>query len=115
MPAAPSKIPRSNLPALERQARSRLTKLLTSGQGLLRGTLSTRERTCGKPTCKCYRGDKHSSLYLVVSVDGKYQQICVPRKRETEVRNWVAQYQRTQELIEEISQIYLDSLKNREA
>lgn len=114
MPAKPSKIPRSNLPALERQARSRLTKLLTSGQGLIRGTLSTRERTCGKSTCKCYRGEKHASLYLVVSIEGKYQQIFVPRKFETEVRTWVAQYQRTQDLIEEISQIYLDRVKNRE-
>jgi hypothetical protein len=100
--------------ALERQFRSRLTKLISDKDGLLRGTLTVRERTCGKASCKCYQGQKHSSLYLVISVEGKYQQICLPKIYEDDVRAWVANYQRIQELLEEISQIYLDKIKNRQ-
>lgn len=100
--------------AVERQARSRLVQLLSSGHGLMRGTLTVRERTCGKQNCKCAREEKHSSLYIVVSVDGKYKQTCVPRSLEAEVRNRVLQYQRAQELIEEISKVYWDKLQNRE-
>jgi hypothetical protein len=59
------------------------------------------------------RGEKHSSLYLVVSVEGKYRQFCVPRSLEAEVKIWVAQYQRAQELIEEISNAYWEKLQNR--
>src|SRR3989338_6447393 len=98
MPQQPSKQPRSSLPAAERQLRSRLLQVLSSGQGLMRGTLTVRERTCGKANFRCARGEKHASLYIVVSVDGKYKQTCVPRSLEAEVRTWVAQYQRAQEL-----------------
>ena len=81
---------------------------------MMRGTLSVRERTCGKQNCKCARGEKHSSLYIVIGLDGKYKQICVPRSREAEVRNWVLQYQRAQELIEEISKLYREKIQKRE-
>jgi hypothetical protein len=110
----PSKPSRSSLPAAERKMRSRLLQLLSSGQGLIRGTLSVRERACGKSNCRCARGEKHASLYIVVSVNGKYKQTCVPRSREAEVRSWVAQYQSSQELIEEISKVYWNKLQNLE-
>lgn len=109
-----SKITRGSLPPLERQARSRLLQLLSNGQGLIRGTLSQRTRTCGTPGCKCARGEKHSSLYLVVSLNGKYKQICIPRALEAEVRSWVGQYQRAQELLEELSLLQLEKLLKRE-
>jgi hypothetical protein len=103
------------LPAAERQARSQLVQLLSSGQGMIRGTLSIRERSCGKQTCRCTSGGpKHASLYLVVGNDGKYKQFCVPRSLEAEVRIWVAQYHRAQELLEEISQSYWHKILNRE-
>jgi hypothetical protein len=106
---------RSNLPAAERQARSQLVQLLSSGQGMIRGTLSIRERSCGKQTCRCTSGGpKHASLYLVVGNDGKYKQFCVPRSLEADVRIWVAQYHRAQELLEEISQSYWHKILNRE-
>lgn len=114
MPVRHSNASRSSLSPAERQLRSRLVQLLSGAQGLIRGTLSVRDRTCGKQNCKCVRGEKHSSLYIVVSLDGKYKQMCVPKSLEGEVRTWVAQYQRAQELIEEISKAYWDKLQNRE-
>jgi hypothetical protein len=110
----PLKPSRSSLPAAERQLRSRLIQLISGSQGLVRGTLSVRERSCGKSNCRCARGEKHSSLYLVVSMSGKYKQICVSRSREADVRIWVAQYQELQELIETVSKVYLAKLQNRE-
>ena len=81
---------------------------------MIRGTLSIRERSCGKQNCRCTRGEKHASLYIVVSIDGKYKQFCVPRSLEADVRIWVAQYHRAQELIEEISKTYWQKIQNRE-
>ena len=114
MPLPRSKTLAANMLALERKQRSRLQKLLSSGEGLIRGTPTIRERTCGKSNCRCARGEKHSSLYLVVSLEGKYKQVCVPRAMEGEVQAWVAQYQRMQALIEEISKMYLEKLTSRE-
>lgn len=114
MPVRSFKSQRSNIPVADRQARSRLNQILSKSDGMIRGTLSVRERTCGKRNCKCAAGEKHASLYLVVSVDGKYKQFCVPRSKESDVRHWVANYQRVQELLEEISQSYWDILQDRE-
>lgn len=106
---------RSNLPAAERHMRSRVVQVLSSGTGMIRGTLTVRERACGKSNCRCKtRGEKHASLYLVVRTDGKSKQLCVPRAMEADVRNWVEQYHRAQELLEEISKTYWDRLVNRE-
>jgi uncharacterized protein DUF6788 len=110
MPIIHSRTPKSAMSIQERNKRSRLSKLI-SGRGLLRGTLSTRAITCGKATCKCTRGEKHMYLYLIVSDEGKPTQILIPRSREEEVKRWVWQYQRVQELLEEISDSYRSQIK----
>ncbi len=105
---------RSRMSAQERRARSRLNQLLHS-EPLIRGTLSLRERSCGKPNCKCViKGEKHVALYLVVSEDGKYRQIFVPRFLHDQVRTWVDNYAKAKALLEEISQIQHDKLRSRE-
>ena len=62
----------------ERQARSALARLVTQ-RGVLRGNLSQRRRACGKPTCKCARGELHQSLYLVFSEGGSCANSLYPR------------------------------------
>ena len=113
MPIVQSRTPKSAMLIQERNKRSRLSKLI-SGRGLLRGTLSTRAITCGTKTCKCYRGEKHMYLYLTVMDDGKPTQILIPRLKEEEVKRWVWQYKRVQELLEEISDLYRGRIKEKE-
>ena len=38
---------------------------------LLRGSLITLKRKCGKPTCSCVDGDRHATPALSYSVKGK--------------------------------------------
>lgn len=98
----------------ERELRSRLTKLLHSA-GIIRGSLAVRERTCGKPTCRCVtKGQKHAGLYLVVSEEGKYRQIFVPKAMEDDVRRWVESYADARTLLEEISKLHHEKLRKRE-
>ena len=97
----------------ERQLRSSLSQL-TSQAGLLRGSLSVRERVCGKPGCKCTRGEKHVSLYLVVSEGGKYRQLFVPKELESQVRSWVENHKRARGLLEAVSDICLERVQRRE-
>jgi hypothetical protein len=73
-----------------------------------------REKSCGKPTCRCARGEKHPALYLVASEGGKLRQLFIPRSLEDETRECVEAYQKIRELLEELSQIYWDKLKRRE-
>ena len=97
----------------ERDFRSRLAKLV-HGAGILRGNLSVRERTCGKPSCKCSKGEKHVSLYLVFSEEGKYRQLYVPKDLEEEVRSWVSNHQKARELLEEISRLHRERIVKRD-
>lgn len=93
---------RSQIPPPERSWRSQLARLLSS-QPFLHASLEVRQRSCGKPTCHCSRGEKHSSLYLVRSRAGSRQQLFVPRHQEDEVRQWVANYQHLLGLLERVS------------
>jgi hypothetical protein len=97
----------------ERDLRSRLSQLI-AGEGVLHGTLDERARTCGKPNCKCARGEKHISLYLVVREEGKLRHLYVPESYANQVRNWVAHYQRLLALAEELSSMYWEKIQKRE-
>ncbi|MGH2639502.1 MAG: DUF6788 family protein [Rhabdochlamydiaceae bacterium] len=97
----------------ERDLRSRLAQLISS-QGLLHGTIDERARTCGKQNCKCFRGEKHVSLYLVFREDGKLRHLYVPDSHADQVRAWVENYQRLLALVEEISTIHRQKVQNRE-
>jgi hypothetical protein len=105
-------IPRGKMSKPERKRRSRLAQL-THGAGLLRGTLAVRERLCGKPNCKCARGEKHVSLYLVASYEGRVRQLFIPKDWEPQVRRWVQQYQEARKLLEEVSLLYWDKVRKR--
>jgi len=100
--------------AEERKLRSQLTRLLHS-EGLLRGNLSLRERSCGKPTCRCMtQGLKHEALYLVFSAEGRYQQVFVPKELRELVTQWVENHKRARDLLEEISLLHCQRLRNRD-
>jgi hypothetical protein len=103
---------RTKLSATERNFRSRIAQLAT-GQWFLRGTLSERAGKCGKPNCRCTRGELHKSLYLVQSHEGKFRQICVPRAWRQRVRQAVNDYHLMQKLIEEISELEWKRVKQR--
>jgi hypothetical protein len=104
---------RAQMSPRERRLRSRIIQLL-SQNAVLRGTLAVRERTCGKKNCKCARGEKHVSLYLVLSEQGKLRQLFIPREYEDAVRQAVAQYQEVRQLLESVSMIYFDKVKGRQ-
>ena len=103
---------RSSLSPAERNFRSRIAQL-AQGQWFLRGTLSVRSRQCGKPNCRCARGQLHASLYLVQSHDGKMRQVCIPQNWQERVRQAVNDYQQMQRLIEEVSELEWKRLQQR--
>lgn len=103
---------RTEFPAVERSRRSRVAQLSHACR-LMRGTLAIRGRRCGKPGCRCTRGELHVSLYLVQSQKGKPRQVFVPKQWEERVRRAVTDYQELQRLVEEISEIEWKRLEER--
>jgi len=104
---------RAHLSAKERQLRSRLMQLVRSG-GLMRGNLVTLRNTCGKPNCRCQRGQKHQSLYLAQSRKGKHHMQCVPRSWHLRIRAWVGRHQEIQKILESLSEQYWQKLEKKE-
>lgn len=99
--------------AEERRLRSELNKLL-SRQGVLHGSLLRRKRVCGKPNCRCTRGELHQGLYLIVTEEGTSRQLYVPESWEQTVRAWIQQYRQARRLMDEISGIHWDKVRRRQ-
>ena len=97
----------------ERRWRSKLAQLVAE-HGLVRGTLQERLRVCGKPNCRCARGQGHRGLYLVLSKDGRTRQMYVPKQWEATVRQWVENYQDMRGLMEKISDHHLNNMQKRQ-
>jgi len=95
---------------IERESRSRLKPLISHAE-FLRATPTLRRQVCGKPNCKCQRGEKHAALVLTRSTDGKAEQRYIPKDQEATVRLWVERYRQILDLLENISSSYWDRLK----
>ena len=94
----------------ERSLRSRASKLL-SAAGLVHGSLSIRHQQCGKPNCRCTRGEKHETFVLVLHKEGKREQIPIPRDLVEVVRDWVDQEKALQELLSRISELQTEMIR----
>lgn len=100
-----------------KKRRQALRRRLPSLVAILRGSLIERYKRCGKPGCKCAKGRGHGpKYYLSVSHPRLRPQMdYVPQERQTQVKKFLANYQRAREILEEICEINRELLRRREA
>ena len=103
---------RAHLPPEERRAASRIQQLLLQ-PGLLHGSVRINKRLCGKNTCRCARGELHSSLVLSYVQDGKQLSLHVPAGWEERVRKWIGRDQEIRHLLARLSDVYCERLRQR--
>ena len=103
--------------AILRKRRRALVNQLPPLRSILRGSLIERYKRCGRPGCKCADGAGHGpKYYLSVSYPGLRPQMdYVPQEDCEQVSGLLANYQRTREILEEISEINRELLRRREA
>ncbi len=64
---------------------------------VLAGSLVKQYVNCGKPGCRCQRGQKHGPLfYLYWKEQGRSRSLYVPREKVAEVRRQIQNYRRLQ-------------------
>jgi NAD(P)H-flavin reductase len=87
--------------------RGALIKELAKIQPFLRGSIVKIARVCGNTNCKCAKGEKHVSDYLTYrhKYKRKTSTIYIPVAMVDEVRQWVDEYRRLQQIMEEICDI----------
>lgn len=100
---------RNYLSQKERGARSKAAKLIHD-KPLIVGSLVEMANTCGKPNCKCTRGEKHKSWCVAVRHKGKRKMIHIPRGSEDAVFEGVRAYQELWEQMDVISQASLERI-----
>jgi hypothetical protein len=100
-----------------RKRRNVLVRQLPPLKSILRGSLIERYKRCGKPGCKCAEGRGHGpKYYLSVSFPGQRPQMdYVPQEEYSQAAEFVANYRRAREILEEICAINRELLRRREA
>jgi len=85
---------RSNFQLLKaRRQLQALARLLP----MVSGSLVEQYVTCGKPRCRCTRGQKHGPLYyLYWKEPGRSRSLYVPREKVGELRRQIQNYRRFQ-------------------
>lgn len=112
-------VERENLARLSTLAlqkrREGLTQRLPPLAEVLRGSLLERYLTCGKPNCKCARGERHGPVwYLSVTLDQSHRQASTVAEAQLEqVRRWTANYQLVKQHLEKISDINRELLRRQ--
>jgi len=99
-----------------RQRKVGLTKLPPVAD-ILRGSLMERYVTCGNPSCKCARGERHGpTWYLSVTLGpGRTTGSIVPEEKVDEVRSGIEDYHKLKDQLEKISDINRELLRRERA
>ncbi len=77
-----------------REELGQLLDVFLTRDPLVKGSVYTLHRRCGKPTCGCVRGARHGTLVLSWSEGGRTRLLPLPPGRQGELRAGVRRYQR---------------------
>jgi hypothetical protein len=73
---------------------------------LIKGNVYELARKCGKPNCRCTRGDLHRSLVLTWSEKGKGRLLSLPAERVAEIKRKSEAYLRFRRARARVTEIY---------
>lgn len=96
---------------LEKQ--KELARHIPRSPKVIKGSLVELKRTCGKPNCRCLKGEKHKSLYLSQSKKGKTKMTYIPRKSEEKVKEYVKRHKKYIKILDELSELNIKIIKHK--
>lgn len=92
-----------------RDIRSRIRKL----DLMIQGSIMFRRIKCGKPNCKCARGQLHDCVCITYKEKGKTKTVYVDKDRQAEAFRMCADYKRMKVLLKELSLVNLELVRSR--
>lgn len=102
---------RCNIPKDVRTTLSKLHQLIDQKR-FIRGSLVYLKNTCGKENCKCAKGDRHVSLYIRQSLNGKPKTTLIPKKNWDKIKEMNNRYKEIQSLLEKVSAYEWEHIKD---
>ena len=88
-----------------------LVKPFFSDRPVIKGTVYELRRRCGKPGCKCARGELHARMVVSASEKGKTRLRVIPRGFLGEVQEKVRRYQELRRVRARLVEIHREMLK----
>jgi hypothetical protein len=88
-----------------------LLKPFFSDRPVTKGTVYELKRRCGKPGCKCSRGELHARMVLSASEGGKTRLQVIPHGFLGEVQEKVRRYQELRRVRARLGEIYREMLR----
>ena len=82
---------------------------------VLRGTLATFRRRCGKASCRCATGEPHESPALTYTQGGRSRTVTLRAGEVGEVRAGLARYERARAELEQAAEEGLAAWRGRRA
>jgi len=89
----------------------RLVEPFFSDQPVIKGTVYELKRRCGKPGCRCARGELHTRMVVSASEGGKTRLQVIPKGFLVEVQAKVRRYQELRRARARLGEIYRKMLK----
>jgi len=84
---------------------------LFSNRPLIKGTVYELKRRCGKPGCKCARGELHGCMVVSASEGGKTRLQVIPHESLFEIEEKVRRYQELRRVRARLGEMYRKMLK----
>jgi len=88
-----------------------LVKPLFSDRPVIKGTVYELKRKCGKPGCKCVKGELHTRMVVSASEKGKTRLQVIPQGSLVEFQVKVRRYQELRQVRARLGEIYRKMLK----
>lgn len=82
-----------------------LCKEMRSVKNVIKGSLVTLSRRCGKPNCKCTRGERHQGLFLSFKIKQKPFLIYIPKRLEKKVITLANNHKKLNQIVDELSKV----------
>jgi hypothetical protein len=82
---------------------------------LLRGSLTTFRRRCGKPNCHCATGEPHQSPALTYTEDGRTKTVILKHAEIAEVAAALERYNQAKTALDEQADAGIAELRARKA
>jgi hypothetical protein len=88
-----------------------LVEPVFSDRPVIKGTVYELKRRCGKPGCKCARGELHARMVVSASEGGKTRLQVIPKGFLVEVQGKVRRYQELRRVRARLGEIYRKMLE----
>ncbi len=98
----------------ERRIISHITKIIQHSE-ILRANIVHMARVCGNKNCKCSRGEKHVSMYVSRSKNGKQRLMYIPKRLENKTQRQVERYQQLKSVLDTLLEINWERLASEKS